>query len=79
MAMKDITDKQVLLAYRDAKVMRENGNMIWPEELLVQRTGQPKKVCYRCMERAEARGLVNRGVSTRSGWITDEGEKVINS
>ena len=79
MAMKDITDKQVLQAYKDSRDLRKNKNMVWPEELLMQRTGEPEKVCYRCMERAEDRGLIDSGVTTRSGWLTDEGEKLLSS
>lgn len=77
--MKDVSDKQVLLAYKDAKSMRENNNMTWPEDLLVERTGQPKKVCFRAMERAEDRGLIESGVSTRSGWVTEKGEILLNT
>ncbi len=58
MSMKDITDKQVLQAYLDAEEMREHGNMVWPDDLLAQRTGQAEKVCFRCLERAEDRQLI---------------------
>ena len=71
MATKDITDKQVCEAYRDAQ-----DRDCWPYELLEQRTGQPQKVCYRAMERADRRGLVEVGVSLRAAWLTEAGRKM---
>ena len=79
MSMKDITDKQVLQAYLDAEEMRERGSMVWPDDLLAQRTGQAEKVCLRCLERAEDRGLIESGVTTRSGWLTEKGKALIDS
>jgi len=32
-----------------------------------------EKVCYRAMERAESHGLIDYGVSLRSGWLTNKG------
>lgn len=49
----------------------------WPYELLAERTGECEKVCYRAIERAYDRGLVEFGTSLRSGWLTDEGRALI--
>lgn len=86
MAMKDIPDALVLKAYdeyRDIPESREKrertGNgYTYPYDLLMQWTGQPFKVCYKCMQRAESRGLVDCGVSLRTGWITDKGKQIFN-
>lgn len=75
MAMKHITDMQVCLAvqaFRD-----RNLDLPWPYEALAAETGQPEKVCYRAMERAERHGLLECGVSLRTGWLTDAGKLLI--
>ncbi|HAM56407.1 MAG TPA: hypothetical protein DCQ64_13820 [Candidatus Rokubacteria bacterium] len=88
MARKDITDIQVLQAYVDAAVTwgrsadgcieaQPRGAGRWPYELLAQRTGQPEKVCYAAMERAERRGLIDYGVSLRAGFLTDKGKELL--
>lgn len=74
MAVKDITDAEVCQAVSDC---REDGWKNWAYKLLSERTGQPEKVCYRAMERAAKRGLVDYGVSLRTGWLTDAGKKLI--
>ena len=80
MATKDITDKQVVEAYQEyQKSVAEEGYLKYPYEILRDITGEPEKVCLRAMERAEGRGFIECGVSLRSGWITDEGLKLIRS
>jgi hypothetical protein len=80
MSRKDISDYQVLLAYkacRSAINNHKNGIDIWPEQLLSEVMKQHVKVCYRAMERACDRGYIEYGVSLRSGWITEEGMKLL--
>lgn len=74
MAMKDITDRQVVLAYieRDATWPR-----VFVYDILMRETGQPFKVCYKCMERACDRGYIDFGVSLRTGWVTDKGKALL--
>jgi hypothetical protein len=67
MARKDISDSQVLQVYLDER------SGLARIALLMERTGQPEKVCYRAMERAGDRGYIEYGVSLRSGWLTNEG------
>ena len=80
MAMKDITDNQVCEAYYKAEQERgadwEN-EYDFPYEILAKETGQPEKVCYKTMERACDRGLIEFGVSLRTGWLTDKGKELI--
>lgn len=73
MATKDISDTQVVQAFSHARSMG-----IFADSVLIQRTGQPEKVVYRAMERAERRGLIECGVSLRSGWLTDLGVALLN-
>lgn len=73
MSTKDILDAEVLRSYVDAKAIRETGREVWPLDILEERTGQCEKVCWRAMERASRRGLIDSGVSLRSGWLTDKG------
>lgn len=74
MARKDITDLQVLKAYQESKRINMDK---WPYEILMEWTGEPEKVCYRAMERAENRGLIDCGITLRSGWITDKGKELL--
>lgn len=83
MARKDIDDLEVLRAYVDAKSMQltpilEQRALVWPEQLLQQRTGQPEKVALAAMKRAFDRGLIEYGVSLRSGWLTARGARYLD-
>lgn len=74
MATKDITDLQVLQAqYR----WQRNRSGPWAYEILAAETGECEKVCYRAMERAESRGLLDHGVSLRTAWLTEKGESLL--
>lgn len=76
MAMKDIGDLQVLLAQQQWHRQKDGP---WGYEILQRETGQCEKVCLRCMERAERRGLLEYGVSLRTAWITQKGEALLRS
>lgn len=75
MGTKDIPDKMVCLAYREFLKAGRDGP--WPYELLERWSEQPQKVCYRACERAERRGLIEYGVSLRTGWLTEKGKALI--
>lgn len=70
----DISDEQVVWAYAITKGSRE----AYPYDYLMQTTGFPFKVCYAAMQRAERRGLVDYGVSLRTGWLTPTGQKLFH-
>jgi hypothetical protein len=75
MATKDISDLEVVEAYIQFKV---SSNLYgihdqWPYLILMAWTGECEKVCYRALERAHRRGLIEYGVSLRSGWVTQKG------
>jgi len=77
MSMKDVPDSVVCRAVQESQVLRDKGRMFWPSDLLVQWTGEPEKVCDRALERAEKHGLVECGVSLRSGWLTEKGKALL--
>ena len=74
MAVKDISDLMVCKAFVES---RKCDWQRWPYEFLTEWTGQPEKVCFRAMERADRRKLVDYGVSLRSGWLTQKGEALL--
>lgn len=68
--MNDITDKQVCEAYiESARPLAQ-----WPYNILERITGQPEKVCFSAMKKAERRGLIEGGASLRSCNLTDKGK-----
>lgn len=73
MATKDITDLQVCQAYE----AYWNDRSRWPYDFLMEWTGQPEKVCYRAMERACDRDLIDYGTSLRSGFLTEKGKALL--
>lgn len=79
MARKDISDLQVVLAYRKSKLARTSLSMMYPYDFLMEETGQSFKVCYRAMERADKRGLIDYGVSLRTGWLTEKGLELLET
>ena len=52
-------------------------NFHFPYEVLSRATGESEKVRFRAMERAAAHGLIEYGVSLRTAWLTNKGEKLI--
>ena len=74
MSTKDVTDRQVCEAVR---ISRDTHCEFWPCELLAKETGECEKVCYRAMERAAKRDLLDCGVSLRTGWLTDKGKALL--
>lgn len=51
--------------------------MDFATSILEKQTGAPAKVVYRAIERAESRGLIECGISLRSGWLTDKGKELV--
>jgi hypothetical protein len=92
MARKHVTDVMVCQAYADAKAMLPKvpvGHIFgigpplpatpFPYDLLMERTGECFKVCWRAMERACDRDLIEYGVSLRTGWLTEKGEALLRT
>lgn len=76
MARKDVTDTQVVTACRD--YCAGDGTLRFPLFILMKRTGEPEMVCFRAMERAEGRRLIEYGVSLRTAWPTEKGLALID-
>ena len=77
MATKDISDRDVCRAFDAYQNEGVAGDGKFPYDYLMEWTGEPMKVCWRAMERAESRGLVECGVSLRTGWLTDAGRAAL--
>lgn len=50
---------------------------LFPYEMIAACTGCPEKVAYRACERACDNGLIEYGVSLRTGWLTDKGKALL--
>lgn len=75
MATKDISDLQVC---RAVQLFQDQGlDGPYPYAALAQQTGQAEKVCYCAMERACKHGLIEYGVSLRTGWLTKKGRELL--
>jgi hypothetical protein len=70
---KNVTNLLVCRAYAARKPFDDK----WPYDLLSEWTGEPVKVCYRAMERAEEQGYIEYGTSLRSGWLTEKGKQLV--
>lgn len=73
MAVKDITDLQVCKAI-DAFWRDAHGPIL---RALPEATGQPEKVCWRAIERACLRDLIDYGSSLNVAFLTDKGKRLI--
>lgn len=74
MAMKDVSDVQVCLAYQ----YRTSGhNAALPHVILSKISGQCDKVCLRAIERAYKRRLIDCGTGLHTGWLTLKGKELL--
>lgn len=72
MKTSDISDLDVCKAYL---VWRYIGKYLY--EILMGQFGCPYKVGYAACKRADRKGLVDCGVSLRTGWLTEKGEQLV--
>lgn len=77
MATKDVTDLMVCKAYKQYRDGWPDSP--WPYEILQAETGECFKVCWKAMERACDRDLIEFGVNLRSGWLTEKGLELLAS
>ena len=73
MKTADIPDYAVLSAYEKSKADPSK----LPESILMREFDAHPKVCAAACVRAFERGLIDYGVSLRTGWITDKGWRVL--
>lgn len=76
MKRSDISDAEVCKAVVEYKNTWRSGGG-FPYEILAKKLGCPEKVAYSAMERAHSNGLIDYGVSLRTGWLTEKGEALL--
>lgn len=72
--IKRISDLEVVRAVDQYRSRRHRP---YPYEDLAEMHGCPEKVAYRACERAFGNGLIDYGVSLRTGWLTDKGKALL--
>lgn len=79
MATKDITDLQVCQAVQAASDgYRAQGAAGHHRHLILsERTGQHPNVCWRALERADRRGLIDYGIGLHGAFLTDKGRALL--
>lgn len=73
MKRSDINDYEVCLAV--AEYQRTRGD--FPYEILAEKFDCDEKLSFAACERAAERGLIEYGVSLRTGWLTEKGEALL--
>lgn len=73
MKRSDISDYEVCLAVEDFQ--KTMGN--FPYEVLARKFNCDEKLAYSACKRAEENGLIEYGVSLRTGWLTEKGKQVL--
>jgi len=73
MKRKDISDFEV------CKAVDEYQNKIrdFPYQILSKKFDCDEKLAYSACERAERNGLIEYGISLRTGWLTEKGEELL--
>lgn len=75
MKRKDIPTISVLKAY---KKMEDTVRGKFVDEILMEEFNAPEKLVYSAINRDYDKGFIEFGVSIRSGWLTESGEKYLN-
>ena len=70
-----ISDYEVCLAVQEY----QNTMGDFPYEVLARKFDCSEKLAYSACERASDRSLIDYGVSLRTGWLTEEGEAILNA
>lgn len=77
---KHISDLAVVraVATYNATYALSTPRMAFPYETLAEEFGCSQKVAYRACERACRHGLIEYGVSLRTGWLTEKGKELLH-
>lgn len=75
MKRSDISDLEVCKAVAEYQEKRGEGE--FPYEALAKKFGCSEKLAYRACERADDNGLIECGVSLRTGWLSEKGLELI--
>lgn len=75
MKRSDITDLDV------CKAVQEYQNTLgdFPYEMLASKFNCDEKLAYSACKRAHGNGLIDYGVSLRTGWLTEKGKELLKS
>lgn len=73
-----ITDYQVCKAYQKFLSNRMNDTK-FAESYLMEMTGKSEKECLAAMVKADDLGLIEYGVTLRTGWLTHKGYNLIHN
>ena len=89
MKRSDISDLEVCCAVAEyKKALEENPPLLFipgqdyppfPYESLAKKYGCDEKLAYSACERACSHGLIEYGVSLRTGWLTEKGKQLLSS
>lgn len=77
MSRKHVTNDVVCYAYYIARKKNKDPNFVY--KFLSRVTKEQEKVCFRAMERACKKGLINFGVSLQCGWLSDKGKDLLQA
>ncbi len=72
---RDISDLEVCLAV--AEYRQDVFNRPFPYEALAKKFNCDEKLAYSACERACDNGLIEYGVSLRTGWLTEKGKELL--
>lgn len=73
MKRSDISDLEVCRAVMDY----DRRGDLFPYQILAAKFGCVEKVAYAAIERAERHGLIESGVSLRTGWLSNKGTALL--
>ena len=74
MSVKHVTDLMVCRVFRDHPQIQDRLTALAAFE-----PNRCAKIAYRAMERAHRHGLIEYGVSLRSGWLTELGKALLRA
>lgn len=75
MKRRDISDYEVCKAV--AEYQQTKGD--FPYETLAEKFNCDEKLAFSACERAERNGLIDYGVSLRTGWLTEKGKSLLTN
>lgn len=81
MKTKDITDLTVCKAVREIHLQKAPIGYRFSRaaELLQEQTGAPRKVCESAVNRSIDKGLVESGIHSSIGWLSNKGIAYLES
>ena len=75
MKRQDISNFEVVKAVAEYK--KDPYNSPYPYEILAKKFGCGEKLAFSACERAVDSGLIEYGVSLRTGWLTEKGQALL--